>query len=99
QLSGGNRQKVSLGSWLSLTNEVIILDCPTRGVDVGVKANMYKLIAEAKANGVAIILISDELPELIGTSDRIMIMKEGRVSKLFVKEDGFTEKDMIEVMI
>jgi ribose transport system ATP-binding protein len=99
QLSGGNRQKVSLGSWLSLQNEVIILDCPTRGVDVGVKANIYKLIAEAKAKGVAIILISDELPELIGTSDRIMIMKEGRVSKLFVKEEGFTEKDMIEVMI
>jgi ribose transport system ATP-binding protein len=99
QLSGGNRQKVSLASWLSRPNKIIILDSPTRGVDVGITANIYKLIAEVKQQGIGIILISDELPELIGCSDRILIMKNGAVARIFERAEGFSENSIVEVMI
>ena len=99
ELSGGNRQKVSLASWLSRPNKILILDSPTRGVDVGITANIYKLIAEVKGQGIGIILISDELPELIGCSDRILIMKNGEVAKIFERAEGFSEHRIVQVMI
>ena len=99
QLSGGNRQKVSLASWLSRPNKILILDSPTRGVDVGITANIYKLIAQVKQEGIGIILISDELPELIGCSDRILIMKNGEVAKIFERAEGFSEHRIVQVMI
>ena len=99
QLSGGNRQKVSLASWLSRPNRILILDSPTRGVDVGITANIYKLIAEVKKQGIGILLISDELPELIGCSDRILIMKNGAVAKVFERAEGFGERCIVQVMI
>lgn len=99
QLSGGNRQKVSLASWLSRPNRILILDSPTRGVDVGITANIYKLIAEVKKQGIGILLISDELPELIGCSDRILIMKNGAVAKVFERAEGFGEHSIVQVMI
>ena len=77
-LSGGNQQKVVLGRWLARAPRVLILDEPTRGIDVGAKAEIYRLIAELAANGIALLVISSELPELIGLSDRILVMAAGR---------------------
>ena len=78
-LSGGNQQKVVLGRWLARAPRVLILDEPTRGIDVGAKAEIYRLIAQVAAEGVAILVISSELPELIGLSDRILVMAAGRI--------------------
>lgn len=77
-LSGGNQQKVVLGKWLPLKPMVVILDQPTRGIDIGAKREIYDLIAEMAQNGSGIIIISDELPELIGLADRIMVIGKGR---------------------
>ena len=78
-LSGGNQQKVVLARWLARAPRVLILDEPTRGIDVGAKAEIYRLIAQLAASGIAILVISSELPELIGLSDRILVMAAGRV--------------------
>ena len=99
ELSGGNKQKVSISSWMAKNDKILILDSPTRGVDVGVKAYIYQRIVEAREQGLAILLISDELPELIGLTDRIMVMKNGRLQKFFTRDDGFSEDAIIEVMI
>ncbi len=79
-LSGGNQQKVILAKWLMLSPEVLIIDEPTRGIDVGAKKEIYELLNELKASGKAIIMISSDLPEVLGISDRIMVMSEGRIS-------------------
>ena len=79
-LSGGNQQKVIIGRWLANVPDVLILDEPTRGIDVGAKYEIYTIIAELAQQGKAVIMISSEMPELIGMSDRIMVMCEGRVS-------------------
>ena len=86
-LSGGNQQKVVIAKWLVNNPEVLILDEPTRGIDVGAKFEIYNLINELAAKGVAIILVSSELPEILALSDRILVMKEGRI----VKELGHNE--------
>ena len=78
-LSGGNQQKVVLAKWLTLHPKVLILDEPTRGVDVGAKAEIYRIISELAQKGVAILMISSELPEVLGMSDRILVMHEGRI--------------------
>lgn len=77
-MSGGNQQKVVLGKWLPLKPRVVILDQPTRGIDIGAKREIYELIAELAQNGSGIIIISDELPELIGLADRIIVIGRGR---------------------
>lgn len=83
-LSGGNQQKVVLAKWLSLPNlKLLILDHPTRGLDLGAKVDVYRQIRAAAANGVAILLMSDTLEELLGLSDRIVVMRDGRVTKRF----------------
>lgn len=79
-LSGGNQQKVIIGRWLANNPDVLILDEPTRGIDVGAKYEIYTIIAELAQQGKAVVMISSEMPELIGMSDRIMVMCEGRVS-------------------
>ncbi|WP_172118821.1 sugar ABC transporter ATP-binding protein [Halomonas hibernica] len=79
-LSGGNQQKVLIGRWLMTKPRILILDEPTRGIDVGAKAEIHKLITELVRQGVAVIMISSELPEVLGMSDRIMVMHEGRVT-------------------
>jgi ribose transport system ATP-binding protein len=81
-LSGGNQQKVVLAKWLALKPRVLILDEPTRGVDVGGKAEIYQIINQLVASGVAILMISSELPEVLAMSDRILVMHEGRASAL-----------------
>ena len=98
RLSGGNKQKVNLGRWLNQELEYIILDCPTRGVDVGVKAYIYDVLRQSKANNIAIIMISDELTEAIGMSDRILVMKNGKQEAILDRGPDFTESKIIEVM-
>ena len=98
-LSGGNKQKVNLGRWLAKDLKLLILDCPTRGVDVGVKAYIYQLMKEAKKNNIAIILISDELTEVLGMADRLLVMKAGCITKEIRRDEDFTEQSVIGVMI
>ncbi len=98
-LSGGNKQKVNLGRWLLKDLNVIVLDCPTRGVDVSVKAYIYHVMSEAKKKGLSMILISDELPEVLGMSDRLLIMKDGKVQGEFTRGNRFTQEALIEVMV
>lgn len=98
-LSGGNKQKVVFGKWCADDADILILDCPTRGVDIGVKAAMYQLIYEMKKQGKSIIMISEELPELMGMCDRLLIMKDGQVSGEFFRTDGYDDRQIIEYMI
>ncbi len=98
-LSGGNKQKVSLAKWMGNESEILILDCPTRGVDIGVKQFIYQLMYRMKQEGKSIIMISEELPELIGMSDRIVIMKEGQITKEFQRDKNLTQEDIVKYMI
>jgi ribose transport system ATP-binding protein len=98
-LSGGNKQKVVFGKWVGRDCEILILDCPTRGVDVGVKAAMYDLIYKMKKLGKAIVLISEELTELIGMSDRLIILKNGKQTGEFARSRELSETEIIEIMI
>ena len=93
-LSGGNQQKVVVGKWIATAPTILILDEPTRGVDVGAKYEIYEIINELKTNGVAIIMISSELQEVIGMSDRIAVMYEGNLQKILNKEEFSQEKIM-----
>ena len=79
-LSGGNQQKVVLAKWLTTQCEVLIFDEPTRGIDVGAKAEIYRLLRTLTASGTSVIMISSEMPELIGMADRIVVMRSGRIS-------------------
>jgi ribose transport system ATP-binding protein len=98
-LSGGNKQKTAFGKWLACDANILILDCPTRGIDVGVKAAMYKLIYEMKKAGKSIVLISEELPELIGMSDRILILRNGEISCEARRTENPTESRLVEYML
>ena len=98
-LSGGNRQKVNLGRWMIQDKDILILDCPTRGVDVGVKSYIYQAMLQAKRENVSIVLVSDELPELIGMCDRLLVMKEGKLVMDIRRSEGMTEETLIEVML
>ena len=93
-LSGGNQQKVVLSKWLFANPEVLILDEPTRGIDVGAKYEIYTIIARLAAEGKAIIVISSEMPELLGISDRIYVMNEGRMVGEMAASDASQEKIM-----
>ncbi|WP_289623047.1 sugar ABC transporter ATP-binding protein [Neisseria montereyensis] len=94
RLSGGNQQKVVLAKWLVELPEVLILDEPTRGVDVGGKAEIYRIINELSRQGVAIMMISSELPEVLGVSDRIAVMNEGRLNGILNTKEADQEKIM-----
>ena len=78
-LSGGNQQKVVLAKWLLTNSKIIIFDEPTRGIDVGVKFEIYQIMRDLAKEGISIIMISSDMPELLGVSDRIVVMKEGRL--------------------
>ena len=78
QLSGGNQQKVVLGKWLMASPRVLFLDEPTRGIDVGAKAEIYQVIAELSAQGLGVVLVSSDLPELLGMSHRVLVLSQGR---------------------
>ncbi|AMQ20701.1 xylose ABC transporter ATP-binding protein [Geobacillus sp. JS12] len=94
QLSGGNQQKVVLSKWLLNSPKILILDEPTRGIDVGAKYEIYKIINELASQGVGIVLISSELPEVMGMSDRILVMSEGRITGEFQRHEATQEKIM-----
>lgn len=99
QLSGGNKQKVVFGKWIGRGSDVLLLDCPTRGVDIGVKRDMYQMMTRFKEQGKAILIISEELPELIGMCDRLIIMKDGRMAKEFLRSETLSDADVIHYMI
>lgn len=98
-LSGGNKQKVNLCRWMLRHPVFAILDSPTRGVDVGVKANIYQLLENEREKGLAIVMICDELAEAMGMADRILVIKDGALQKEFLRKDGFTENALVEAMI
>jgi rhamnose transport system ATP-binding protein len=86
-LSGGNQQKVALGRWLSTNPSVLILDEPTQGIDIGAKSEIHALMIELAAQGMAIIMISSEMQEILGMSDRIAVMRDGTIVQVL---DGAT---------
>jgi ribose transport system ATP-binding protein len=98
-LSGGNKQKVVLSRWLGKNSDIFVLDSPTRGIDVKVKADIYALMSELKQKGKSIIMISEELQELLGMSDRILILKNGRINGEFIRNQSLGEKDLITKMV
>lgn len=93
-LSGGNQQKVVIGKWLGIEPKVLILDEPTRGVDIGAKKEIYNIMNELTEKGVAIIMVSSELPEVLGMSDRVLVIHEGIVASTLTKEEASQEKIM-----
>jgi rhamnose transport system ATP-binding protein len=92
QLSGGNQQKVVLAKWLATRPRVLILDEPTKGVDVGAKAAIHSIISQLAADGLAILMISSELPEILGMSDRVLVMHEGSITADFSRAEATQEK-------
>ncbi len=99
ELSGGNKQKVAVGKWIGNETDIFIMDCPTRGIDIGVKESIYQLMYKLKQSGKSIILISEELQELIGMSDRIMILKNGRKQCELQRSTDLTEHSLIDYLI
>src|SRR5581483_6947146 len=91
-LSGGNQQKVALARWLATDPAVVILDEPTQGVDVGAKAEIHALMGDLAARGVAVIMISSELPEVLGMSDRVAVMHGGRVVGVLDRAEATPER-------
>jgi ABC-type sugar transport system ATPase subunit len=94
ELSGGNQQKCIISRWLLTKPRVLLLDDPTRGIDVGAKAELYELIETLCQNGLAVILTSSELPELLTLADRIIVMAEGRVTAEFPRDEADEKKIM-----
>jgi rhamnose transport system ATP-binding protein len=92
ELSGGNQQKVVLAKWLATNPRILILDEPTRGIDVGAKAAVHALMSQLASAGMAILMISSELPEVLGMSDRILVMREGRLTAHFLRAEATQEK-------
>jgi ribose transport system ATP-binding protein len=93
-MSGGNQQKVVLARWLSIGTRIFILDEPTRGIDVGSKSEIYQIMDGLTKQGVGIIMISSELPEVLGMSDRIMVMRQGRIVKELSRAEASEEAIM-----
>ncbi|MFH1511726.1 MAG: sugar ABC transporter ATP-binding protein [Bacillota bacterium] len=98
-LSGGNKQKVVLARWLGKASDILVLDSPTRGIDVKVKADIYALMNELRLLGKSIIMISEELQELLGMCDRILILKNGSISAEFSRSRELNEEDIIVKML
>ena len=98
-LSGGNQQKVVIAKWLMSEPKVLILDEPTRGIDVGAKFEIYKIMCDLARRGIAIIMISSELPEVINMSDRIYVMRDGEIRKTFEDSTQFDQEEILSYMI
>lgn len=99
ELSGGNKQKVVLARWIGKDSDIIVLDSPTRGIDIKVKQNIYQLMNQMRKSGKSIIMISEELMELIGMCDRIIIMKNGKISGEIGRNEIIDENTLISMMI
>lgn len=98
-LSGGNQQRVVIAKWLATDPKLLILDEPTRGIDIGAKAEIYEIIDNIAAQGVAVIMISSEMPELIGLSDRIYVMKDGTISGLIEDRAEMTQEGLMKYTV
>ena len=96
-LSGGNQQKVMIGRWLATNPKTLILDEPTRGVDVGAKAEIYEIMNELTKQGVSIIMISSELPEIINMSDRVYVMYEGKMTGCISYDEGLSQEAIMKL--
>ncbi len=99
ELSGGNQQKLLVARWLESDARVVIFDEPTRGIDVGAKHEMYLLINDLAARGKAIVMISSELPEVLGMSDRILVMRGGRITGEIAEPAGATQERVMELAV
>jgi len=98
RLSGGNQQKVMLSKWLNTRPSLLIVDEPTRGVDVGAKAEVHAIIGELANEGIGIIMISSDLPEVLAMSDRVLVMREGRQMAIFDRKEADQERVMTAAM-
>jgi rhamnose transport system ATP-binding protein len=98
KLSGGNQQKVVLSKWLASAPRVLIMDEPTRGIDIGAKSEIHRLMSGLAQAGLAILMISSELPEIMGMSDRILVMREGTIVAEFARE-GATQEAIAAAMM
>lgn len=99
ELSGGNKQKIVVAKWMANQADILIMDCPTRGIDVGVKAAIYDLIMQMKADGKSIVMLSEEMAEVIGMADRLLVIKDGRISGEFLRSETLTEHMVVEKII
>ena len=95
-LSGGNQQKVIVSRWLATDPEVLIMDEPTRGIDVGAKHEIYEIMNQLAAEGKAIIMVSSEMPELIGMSDRIYVMCDGKITGEISDKNEMTQENIMK---
>src|SRR5207244_9751211 len=93
-LSGGNQQKVVIAKWLATTPKVIILDEPTKGIDIGSKAAVHAFMGELVAQGLSVIMVSSELPEILGMSDRVVVLREGRIAAVY-DNDGLDAETLV----
>jgi rhamnose transport system ATP-binding protein len=93
-LSGGNQQKVVIGKWLATQPKLLIVDEPTRGIDVGSKAEVHRLISELAVSGVGVLMISSELPEVLGMADRVLVVREGRITAELSRAEATAERVM-----
>ncbi len=98
-LSGGNQQKVVLAKWLMANSEVVIIDEPTRGIDVGAKYEIYLLMNELARQGKAVLMISSELPEVLGMSDRVLVMREGRIAGEFTDPARTSQEQVMALAV
>ena len=98
-LSGGNKQKVVLARWIGKDSDILVLDSPTRGIDIKVKQDIYQLMDRMRKSGKSIIMISEELMELIGMCDRIIIMKDGEISGELMRSRDLDENSLIAKMV
>ena len=97
-LSGGNQQKVVIAKWLATHPKILILDEPTRGIDVGAKKEIYMLMNTLVQEGVSVIMVSSELPEVIGMSDRIVVMNEGKIKGIVSREEA-TQEGIMSIIL
>src|SRR5699024_3961568 len=93
-MSGGNQQKVAIAKWLASNPRLLVIDEPTRGIDVGTKAEVHRLLSELAGQGMAILMISSELPEVLGMADRVLVMHEGRITAEIDRDDATSENVM-----
>ena len=98
-LSGGNKQKVVLARWIGKDSDILVLDSPTRGIDIKVKQDIYQLMDKMRKTGKSIIMISEELMELIGMCDRIIIMKDGKINGELMRDADMDENSLISKMV
>ena len=98
-LSGGNQQKIVISKWLGAESEILIFDEPTRGIDVGAKSEIYKMIRNLASQGKSIIMISSELPEILALSDRILVFREGAINAELENNELITEEDVLKYAI